>query len=81
VGYFAPVARARLLRWNSRAGLRAASLVNAAALVAVLSGSGSLPRANLRSLKPARSEYRHRARVSCVAAGWRLFSADHHGGY
>ena len=82
VGYLAPVARARLLRWNLRTGERAAWLVNAAALALLLSASGVAAARESAFGEP--SPFRapvDSARLLASLPSGDIFSADHHGGY
>ncbi len=82
VGYLAPVARARLLRWNLRTGQRAARLVNAAALALLLSVSGVAAARESAFGQP--SPFRvpaDSARLLASLPSGDIFSADHHGGY
>jgi tetratricopeptide (TPR) repeat protein len=82
VGYLAPVLRARLLRWNARAGQRAAWLVNAAVLVALLSGSAvaAARESALGEPSPFRVPAQSARLLASLPSG-DIFSADHHGGY
>ncbi|HEY5375707.1 MAG TPA: hypothetical protein VIK01_18640, partial [Polyangiaceae bacterium] len=82
VGYLAPVARARLLRWNLRTGQRVAWLVNAAALVALLSVSGvaAARESALGEPSPFRAPADSARLLASLPSG-DIFSADHHGGY
>jgi tetratricopeptide (TPR) repeat protein len=80
--YLAPVARARLLRWNRYAGQRMAVLANALGVAALLccSGVATAHESALDRPSPFRVPAESARRLAALPSG-DIFSADHHGGY
>jgi hypothetical protein len=82
-GYLAPVARARVLRWNRRTGQRVALVANALAIAALFCGS-SVAAAHESALdqpSPFRVPAESAQRLASLPQSGDIFSADHHGGY